>query len=141
MEEDGEALPEVAGGHTLVLAGVPGERHGELVDLLDRHGVPSPEGLGGQREEHDPLALAVGSCGDHLAVVGLGRGVARGGGGSGHRGILKGMGHRHVQSRVLATGFAIGLALAFVGQIWSPARAGRLPPPLDVSVILKAMMD
>jgi hypothetical protein len=94
----------VAGRHALVLAGVPGERHGELVDLEHRHGVPPPEGLRGQREELDPLPFTVSGSGDHLAAVGLGRSMARGGCGPGHRGVLKGMGDRDVQSRVLASG-------------------------------------
>ena len=84
------------------LAGVHGQAPGQLLDLVDRHGVPAAQGLGHDGEEGDVGGPAPVPGARHLPVVGHGHGVPRGGGGAGPGGGLEGVDDGHIQGGVPA---------------------------------------
>ena len=75
LKEHTKSSPEVGSCLPFWLPSVPGKCSGKLLHLPFRCLVPTPQGLGGEGEESDPLLLTVLCCCGHLSLVGEGKGV------------------------------------------------------------------
>ena len=100
LEEHTKSTPEVSSSLSLWLPSIPGQCSSKLLHLSFSCLVPAPQGLGGKREEADPLLLAILCCCGHFTLIGEGESVTGSFSSSSHRSILEGVYHSYVKSSV-----------------------------------------